>query len=148
MGISKKVYTYYSLINSYLLVILWTYAAVSKLFDFQRYKWVMQHQLFSRELSLLLVWLIPASELLAVLLLMIRPFKIYGLILSEILLLAFTGYVGGITMHLFERVPCACGGIISNASWQFHFLLNISFLTLTSISLLIHFKERRKKGIK
>jgi len=89
----------------------------------------------------ILFWVLPASEMgIAVLLLFSRT-AFTGLVLSAVLLTAFTGYIALILAGAWHRVPCSCGGIISHLSWQGHLALNIAFLFLNLIAIKV---ERRK----
>ncbi|RVT99736.1 hypothetical protein EOD41_14930 [Mucilaginibacter limnophilus] len=127
----------------FLLIILWVYAVAAKMRDFQRYAYEMQQQVFSAKLATFLAYALPLAELLAVIMLIAESTVFAGLALSAMLLLAFTGYSAAVLLHWFPKIPCPCGGLISELSWLQHLLFNLSFLLLTLISILTIAKERR-----
>src|SRR5688572_18297313 len=93
-----------------LLVALFVYTALSKILDPHTFTGQMYNQPLPRPIATLLVWAVPSAELSAVVLLSIRRFRHYGLLLSAWLLLAFTVYVGLVYFNSFDRVPCSCAG--------------------------------------
>lgn len=133
----------YISIISCLLITLWVYAAISKLLDFDKYVWELKNQVFGVEFALVLVFLIPLSELAAVLLLSLKKTRSYGLQLSALLLLLFSAYIVTLLFGAYDRVPCVCGGILGRMSWEMHLVFNALFLILTLSALILDTKERR-----
>ncbi|MDT3401257.1 MauE/DoxX family redox-associated membrane protein [Mucilaginibacter terrae] len=123
------------------LIILWLYAALSKLADFAQFKREMGKQVFPEIISQVLIYIIPGFELLTVLLLMISRTFMLGLYASLSLLSVFTVYIGMGVTHLFPKVPCSCGGILGKMGWTSHLFFNLFFLALTITTILI-----QKKG--
>nr|WP_199158667.1 MauE/DoxX family redox-associated membrane protein [Pedobacter sp. ASV2] len=114
-----------------LLLLLWVYAALSK--------WI-NHQAFYRQLSWnpttdgyqdFLFYFLPGIELLAVLLLLIRPVRLYGLWLSAGLLFVFTAYVFYVVFIDPTKATCTCGGVLAAMTWKQHLIFNISFLVMS-----------------
>ncbi len=130
-------------IVSCLLITLWVYAALSKLLDFDKYVWELKNQVFNVEISVALIYLIPLAEFIAVFLLSIKRTRHHGLLFSSFLLLIFTGYIVSLLVGAFNRIPCACGGILAKMSWESHLAFNIVFLILTLSALFLNMKERR-----
>jgi putative oxidoreductase len=126
-----------------LLLCLLLYAATSKLLNFSLFRVSLYRQTFPHSVATLLSYAIPASELCAVILLLIRKTFFAGLLLSLTLLTLFTGYAGLILLHWWARVPCPCGGILYHLSWTAHLVFNSCFLLLNLIALHIYLKERR-----
>lgn len=125
-----------------LLVILFTYTAISKILEADTFAKQMLNQPLPGWFSKTLVWIVPASELIASLLLLIKPLRYYGLIFSFLLLLAFTIYVALILSHSFNYVPCSCGGVLQTMSWQVHLIFNIGFTLLAVTGVLVERKKR------
>jgi hypothetical protein len=126
---------HFNRISQALLILLWVYAALSKLADFDRSRSQMLNQVFPASIAETLVWLVPASELLtASLLLFHRTYKA-GLYVSLFLLLHFTLYIALVMTNIFGRVPCSCGGIISSMSWGQHLIFNLFFLALMLVAI-------------
>ncbi|WP_345211811.1 MauE/DoxX family redox-associated membrane protein [Mucilaginibacter gynuensis] len=123
--------TIIKLIAPALLILLFTYAAASKLFTFDEFSWQLHNQNISGWLAdLLLYTLIPAELLIAALLLHPRTQRV-GLLLSVITLAVFTGYILLILAGAWDRVPCSCGGVIGRLNWTQHFFFNLFFLVLS-----------------
>jgi putative oxidoreductase len=111
---------------SSLLILLFVYTAISKLINFQRFGAVLSQSPLVGHWATSLSFSLPAIELLAALLLFLPQTRTRGFILSFILMAAFTGYIA--FMLLFtEKLPCACGGVLSSIGWAGHLLFNIVF---------------------
>jgi putative oxidoreductase len=118
-----------------LLTGLFVYAAVSKLADFDTFRGQLANQTFPHALAAILVYALPAAELLTAGLLLAQRTSLAGLWLSLGLLLAFTGYIALVKLHYWSRVPCSCGGILSHMGWTTHLLFNLFFILLTVLAL-------------
>lgn len=127
-----------SLISStcrYLLIVMWTYAAFSKLFNYEktRFDW-LGHELIKNYTGLL-AWLIPVIELVIVVLLLFPRTVLKGFYASIVLLIIFSSYI--IYMFLYyPHTPCSCGGIISSLTWQQHVIFNLSFLVVAILGII------------
>lgn len=127
----------------FFLIFLWVYASVSKLADYERSRGEMLNQIFSVWLAEILVWAVPLAELSAAALLLFNKTRLYGLLLSSLLLLSFSVYIALVMLNVFNRLPCSCGGVLNNMSWGMHLLFNLFFLALALCGLFHDFKERR-----
>ena len=125
------------------LIVLWVYAAVSKLSDFAHFKVQMYNQPLPGFVQTLLIYLLPLTELLVALLLIIEQSQYCGLVSSAILMFFFTGYVALALSNFFSYVPCSCGGILEHMTWLVHLMFNVTFLLLSLIAIYIYLKERR-----
>lgn len=123
---------------------LWLYAALSKLLEFNRFRVQLEHQVFGQEMASYLLFLLPAAELLTAAFLLSKSLERMGLYLSASLLGIFTLYIGMVLAGLFSQVPCACGGVLDHLGWPAHFLLNVFFLALNLTAIIIH---QRKEDI-
>lgn len=126
----------------FLLILLWVYASLSKLFDYSQSKGQMLNQVFPKPVALILTWLVPTTEFLTGILLILHVTIKYGLWLSLFLLTSFTFYIAGGLLHLYFRVPCTCGGVISHLSWGWHLVFNLSFLVLNLYAIILSTNER------
>ena len=135
--LTKMLYHHHSPLRhiSSLLILLWTYAALSKLIDFGHTRTQMLNQVFPASIAETLVWMVPASELAAACLLLLPKTRKAGLYLSLFLLLQFTLYIILVMTNIFGRVPCSCGGVISSMSWGQHLIFNLFFLALTLVAI-------------
>jgi putative oxidoreductase len=124
-----------------LVILLFVYAAVSKLANFDLSRRQMLIQVFPLWLSAILVWAIPLAELIAATMLLFSNTMLRGLYLSCLLMTVFTGYIALVLLHLFKKVPCSCGGILQHMSWETHLVFNAVFLILIIVTIIL-----KKKG--
>lgn len=134
-----------------LLVLLWAYAASSKLLDYPLSLHQMHNQVFPVWAADLLAAAVPLTEICTAVLLLLPLFRRAGLWLSALLLGSFTLYIVLVKLLVFGRVPCSCGGIISGFSWTQHLIFNLFFLALSILGLWFYrgdapSKERRWHG--
>lgn len=113
-----------------ILAALFCYAALSKLLHYQQSEHEMLNQVFTREMALTLVWLIPVTELIIACMLVLAKTQRFGLWAATLLLLAFSLYLAFANNGLLGRTPCSCGGILKKMDYQTHLLFNLCFVTL------------------
>jgi len=118
-----------------LIALMLSYAAISKLADYQLSKQQMLNQVFPEPVALQLTWLIPAVEIFISLALINKLTTIYGLYAALILLVAFSIYISLTMTSLFGRVPCSCGGILMHMSYSIHLLFNLIFIILAVVGI-------------
>ena len=126
------------------LVLLWVYAAASKMLAFNLFKGQMQLQILPAFLKSSLIYLLPPLEILAAILLLFDNTQLAGISLSVILLASFTIYVGLAVFRIFEKIPCSCGGILSKMGWDGHFIFNLVYLLLAALGFYLIYRERRE----
>ena len=122
---------------TFLLVLLWAYAISSKLLDFEDFQRQMGNRVFGKSTSVLLVLLVPLSELIAIILLIISKTRIYGFLFSAFLLLLFSIYIVLVLNSSFDRTPCSCGGMLEKMSWGQQLAFNIFFILITSVAIIL-----------
>lgn len=129
-----------------LLILLWAYAAVSKLSDFTQFRNQMLQQVFSSGTAEVLVYILPAIELLVAALLCFSQTRLFGLAASAMLLLTFSIYIALILSNVFGKIPCSCGGILSQLGWGQHLIFNLFFLALALIGWFLTFRKGGEMG--
>ena len=125
------------IIVSGLLSILWIYSSLSKLIAMQRFKQAMLTQVFPRWMGKILTYLLPVGELAIVGLLVFDQTRLLGMYVSFFLMGLFTLYVGGAVFHIYERYPCACGGLFGRLGWRKHFKVNICLTLVALVGVLL-----------
>ena len=133
-----------------ILVILFVYTPASKLMKFHEYQLAMDAQPITAALRTFVLYAVPISEILAVILMAIPKFRKVGLYVTLGLLLTFTGYITLIQMNYYGRIPCSCGGVIKSLSWTQHLYFNLTFITINIIAIWLHSniaKNERKTHI-
>lgn len=125
-----------------LLLLLWVPVSIDKLIDFAAFKDGILNQPFSDSLGYVLIYTLPAFELLIAFSLVSEKFRRIGLILSTFLMAAFTGYVAVALLSAWEKLPCGCGSVISGMNWTQHLFFNLLFLVLSILGLYLWYKLR------
>ena len=131
----------FNYLSTFSLVLLWVYAAISKLIDFDHFKHEMHIQMLFPIVQILLIYFLPITELITALLLVFEETHLKGLYTSLVLMTLFTGYIILVLMHVFRHVPCSCGGILEHMSWFVHLFFNLFFLALILTTIFI-FKRK------
>jgi len=131
-------------IISFLLILLFLYAGVSKIYGFPGFIRDMHNQPFPLWFSNFLILFIPLMELLLVAMLFVHRTRRWGLWGSLVVMTAFTLYTSVILLRLFGRIPCSCGGIIKSLSWRQHLLFNLFFVGVAIIDLYLHIDNKKK----
>ena len=127
-----------------LLIILWIYAAGSKLLEYNTFKHELTMQHFPFKIEETLVWLLPSIEILTAILLISTNTIKYGLIASALLLTIFTIYITLIITGIYDKAPCSCGGVLSLLSWKSHLVFNISFLAINVWAIYMFYQKRKE----
>lgn len=113
-----------------LLILLFMYAAVSKLLDYDTFKLQLGKSPYLTAYAASIAWLVPVTELIICIMLIVPPIRIAGFLASFFMMLLFTGYIYLMLYHS-SYLPCSCGGILSRMSWEDHFYFNIVFTLLS-----------------
>ena len=119
-----------SILSCSLLILLFSYTAISKFIDMNGFAYDMHNQPFPRWLSTILIYALPPIELLIALLLLFDKTRYTGLWAAGILMGLFTVYTCLVLLKVFYKVPCSCGGVIKRLSWKQHLFFNLFFLIL------------------
>lgn len=123
-----------------LFIILFVYTAVSKFLDFDNFQAVIGQSPLITKMSVPLSHIVPISEIVIAILLMIPRHRMAGLRASFIAMLLFTFYII-ILVTLSEKIPCSCGGVIQRMTWEQHLYFNVVFVVLASIGIILHARE-------
>jgi len=125
-----------------LLLALWIPVSIDKVSDFDAFSNGIINQPFSDSLGYILIYTLPTLEILIAIVLVTEKFRKAGLILSTLLMTAFTGYIAVALLGAWEKLPCGCGSIITGMTWTQHFFFNLLFLFLSSWGLYLWYKLR------
>ncbi|MGN6196926.1 MAG: MauE/DoxX family redox-associated membrane protein [Ginsengibacter sp.] len=120
-----------------LLILLFAYAAISKLNDRQHFELVLGEMLLLKQVAGFISFALPVTELTVCALLFMPATRLFGLYASFGLLISFTIYVG--YMILFApKLPCSCGGVLEQISWTQHLVFNIVFIALSATAIKLY----------
>jgi putative oxidoreductase len=135
---------------SFLLMLIFLYAAFSKWFAFKTFRDEINNQPYPNWLTPWIIYSIPPLEVLITLALMFERTRKVGLYASLILMSVFSMYTIAVMLNFFAYVPCSCGGIIKdlawikNLSWNQHLLLNLFMVAISIVGIVLH-KNRFNK---
>lgn len=129
----------------FVLILLFLYAALSKLFLFNIYVKDLHRQKLIAEFAPVLSIVIPAVELIIAGLLFFPRRRLFGLYSYLALMIVFTMYVA-YAIYVADDTPCSCGGLIRDLTWREHFLFNLFFIILTLIAIWLEMKKNSTSG--
>ncbi|MDR6845605.1 MauE/DoxX family redox-associated membrane protein [Flavobacterium granuli] len=125
-----------------LYVLLFVYAAVSKLLDFENFQAQLgQSPLLSPFANFVSVVVIFIEFIIAFLLCIpkLRNIALWG---TLALMSMFTTYII-IILNFSSFVPCSCGGILEKLGWTQHLIFNIGFVFLAIVAILLQSVNNR-----
>lgn len=136
-GIIKGIATAY--------VLLFTYAATSKLLDFETFTVQLAQSPLLSAYAGIITWLVPGIEIVIAVLLIFKRFREIALYAAFALMVMFTAYIF-IILNFSDFIPCSCGGVLEKLSWTQHLIFNIVFILLAGVALLLsnHYTNNKK----
>ncbi|MFD2825744.1 MauE/DoxX family redox-associated membrane protein [Leeuwenhoekiella polynyae] len=117
-------------------ILLWSYAAISKLLDFDQFFVQLSKSPVLTSYAEVMVWLIPGIEILLAALLFIDKTRRLALIASYLLMCMFTAYII-LILNYADYIPCSCGGILEELNWTQHLFFNLGCIILALIGLFL-----------
>jgi uncharacterized membrane protein YphA (DoxX/SURF4 family) len=129
-----------------LLAILFVYAAISKLLNYDTFRLQLSQSPFVVQFANIVAWGIPGIEILVGGLLAVPALRSFGLYAALFLLSLFTAYLVAI-LNFSYYIPCSCGGILASLSWKQHILLNTVFIILSIAGILLTYIANECKQI-
>lgn len=84
---------------------------------------------------------IPAIELIIALFLSFKALRLIGMIMSFLLMIIFSAYIGYLILTT-SNLPCSCGGVIEAMSWKQHLVFNLALTIIAIVGLYISVKQR------
>lgn len=118
----------------YAYILLFLYAAIYKLLDYRFFELQLEHSPLLGPFSSTLAWLVPVSEIIAAILLIVPRYRYIGLWLSGLTMLGFTAYIIYI-LSFSSSIPCGCGGILASMGWKEHLVFNSVFVALAALAI-------------
>ncbi len=128
----------------YLYMLLFSYAAISKLMVFEKFKAQIGQSSILTSFSDYIAIFIPAIELVIAIMLGFPRLRKKALFFSYYLMTLFTIYIIAV-LGFSDRVPCSCGGILEKLGWTEHIFFNLIFVGLAILGI-VWTKEDRVKS--
>jgi uncharacterized membrane protein YphA (DoxX/SURF4 family) len=121
-------------IISLFFVILFLYTGIAKLMEFDVFYEELADSPVLEPVAGLVAWGLPITEFILCILLFFSRYRLIGLYATFILMIAFTAYVIALLTTSTE-LPCSCGGIIEELSWQGHLIFNGSMIFVSFLGI-------------
>lgn len=122
-------------------ILLFGYTAVSKFLDFSSFRYDIGRNFpFLHFFEVYIAVAVPSIELIIAVCLIVPRLRKAGLYASMSLMCFFTLYVARI-LSFSKDVPCTCGGVLREMTWEQHLWFNIFFTCLALVG--IWFNKRR-----
>ena len=132
----KKITPIIQTLICYLFIVLFVYAAVSKLIDFETFQTQLGQSPILTAYATWIGYAVISVELIITVLLCFRSTRQIALHASFLMMIAFTAYIY-IILHFSDFIPCSCGGILEKLSWEQHIVFNLIFALLACIAIII-----------
>lgn len=128
----------------FIFILLFTYTALSKILHMKAFTGALKASPLLAPYTQWLAWTIILAELITVLFLIIIPLRLLGLYTSFALMFVFTSYIAYMLLTS-SSLPCSCGGILKQLSWQSHLILNGLLTLLAVVALIGEINNLKKK---
>ena len=119
----------------YLYIMLFVYAAVSKLLDFENFRVQIAQSPLLTAYAGFIAYCVIIFEVGCALLLSISSRPLLGLYATYVLMLLFSNYIF-LILNFSPYVPCSCGGILDDMGWTEHLIFNLVFVLLAALAIL------------
>lgn len=130
-------------IITFALIILFVYAATSKLIDYDTFIIQIGKSPLITKYASVIAWAIPTIEILISICLLIEKIQIQALYASFFIMLMFSFYIAFILLFS-PYVPCSCGGILNNMGWTEHLIFNISFTLIAFYGIILRSRMEKQ----
>lgn len=138
----KKVIKFIPDIVSYFFVLLFCYAAISKMLDFENFQLQIGQSPLLSAFAEFISYTVITVELVIALLLLVTNLRRVGLYASTALMSAFTIYIF-LILNYSDFIPCSCGGILEKLGWAEHLIFNIVCVILGVVAIFMNGKENK-----
>lgn len=124
-------------------IILFLYTGIAKIQDYTVFKEQLSESPVLAPISNIIAITLPLVEFAVVVLLVIPRWRLKGLYTAFGLMVLFTGYIIAL-ITTSDHLPCSCGGIMEELSWQQHIIFNGLFIILNALAIRLAVKEKQQ----
>lgn len=142
----KNYLNIFILIVSYFFILLFVYAGISKILDFENFQVQIGQSPLLSSYAGIVSYSVIISELFIAFLLIFSQYRIIGLYGSLGIMTSFTIYIY-LILNYSEFIPCSCGGILEKLGWEEHLIFNVCCVVAAAVSIFI-LEHVRKHWIK
>jgi uncharacterized membrane protein YphA (DoxX/SURF4 family) len=116
-------------IISYLFILLFVYAAVNKILEFENFQAQLGQSPLLSAFTGFISYAILTVEIIVAIALSIPKSRLIGLYAAFLIMVMFTAYIV-VILNYSSFIPCSCGGILEKMEWKGHLVFNIGFCIL------------------
>jgi hypothetical protein len=127
--IHSNSYQFLKSIVASIFILLFTYTATSKVFEYSAFRAVLQPSPLIGHFAGFIAWTIPCIEIFIAGLLFYPRTMNVGLKASLTMMIIFSLYLGYMIAFIPE-LPCSCGGVLKLLTWPQHLLFNLALMLL------------------
>ena len=124
-----------------LFILLFVYAAVSKLSDYEKFRVQLGQSPLLTASAGTVAWAVPAVEIVLSGMLLFQKTRLIALYGCFTLMVMFTAYITAI-LNFSDFVPCSCGGVLEKLGWRDHLVFNIVFMLLAAMAILLFARKK------
>ena len=136
MKLNAKIQNQFLAFICLLFILLFVYAAVTKLLDFENFQVQLGQSPLLSAFAGWVSWGVPITEILIAIVLLFPRYRLVGLFAAFSLMVLFTTYII-IILNFSSFIPCSCGGILEKMSWTQHLVFNSLFVLLAAAGILL-----------
>ena len=136
MRLNAKIQNLFLEFICFLYTLLFAYAAVSKLMDFENFQAQLGQSPLLSPFAHLVSYAVIFIELIIAVLLSIPKLRYIALFGAVALMILFTTYIV-IILNFSSFVPCSCGGILEKLGWTEHLIFNVVFVVLGVVAIFL-----------
>ena len=129
---------------SFLFILLFVYAAINKLTDYQKFVVQLGQSPLLMGLAPYVAVLVIGIELVIPILLSFAATRLAGFYVSFSLMVMFTAYIA-IILNFSSFIPCSCGGILETLGWHEHLVFNTFFVLLALCGIILESKTENQQ---
>ena len=132
---------------SLFFIILFIYAAASKMLDFENFQVQLAQSPLLSAYAGFVSYGVIILELVIVGLLCFHASRLLGLYASFAIMVAFTVYIF-LILNYSDFVPCSCGGILEKLGWEEHLIFNIVCVLVAGLAVITDYPITPKASVR
>lgn len=135
MTVRTKLVSFLPDLIAALFILLFVYAATSKLLDFEQFRIQLGQSPLLTAYAEPVAWGVPLLELGIAGLLCFQSWRRHAFYAAFSLMVMFTTYIL-LILNFSDYIPCSCGGVLEKLGWTEHVFFNLGFILLAAIGIL------------
>jgi uncharacterized membrane protein YphA (DoxX/SURF4 family) len=129
----------------YLFILLFVYAAASKMGDYQKFTIQIGQSPLLTGFGDFVPFLVILFEMVTSIFLLFRTTRLIALYGCFCLMVMFTVYIIAI-LNFTSYIPCSCGGILEKLGWTEHLIFNFFFVALAALGVILQSQKNAEIG--